>query len=289
MFKLEYYLIKLLDFILPRFSFKSIEKSANLIAFILRELFRFRRDIVKKNLDLVYNGVYPQPYKELIKNIYRNFTYLWFELLQAKKINTDNFNQHFKIHDLDILDNALKKKNGVILLTGHLGNFEWSMPFFGLKGYNLKVIMRKLKNPFVNNFIVKAREQFGCKTVYPRKAPREGFKIIKEGGILEIVGDQYAGKKGIKVDFLGNLSSTAAGAAVFHIKTQAPIVFTFFIRSRYGYFDVYFEEIKITGVNDKTEENIKEVTQIHTRVLEKWIRKYPDQWFWLHKRWKNKG
>lgn len=288
MFKIEYFLIKFLDLVLPLFSFGAVEKLANFTAFVLREIFRFRRDIVKKNLNLVYQSDYPQPYRKLVKKIYRNFAYMWYELMQVKKINADNFNAHFKIHDINILNENLKKNKGVILVMGHLGSFEWTMPFFGIMDYNLKVIMKRLKNPYVNNYIIQTREQFGCKTVYSRKAAREGFKILKEGGILEVVGDQYAGKKGVKVDFLGQNSATAIGTAVFHIKTQAPLIFVSFIRSRYGYFDVYFEEIKTAGRFTKTDENIKEITQLHTKVLEKWIRKYPDQWYWVHKRWKKR-
>ncbi len=288
MFKLQYVLVRILDLLLPLLSFSLIEKFANFTAFLLREIFRFRRDIVKTNLDMVFKSEYPMPYNIFLKKIYQNFAYMWFELMQVKKINRRNFDNHFTVHNIDLLERVLKKNKGVIFVMGHLGSFEWTMPFFGIKGYNLKVIMRKLKNPFVNKWVIQTREQFGCKTVYARKAAREGFKILKERGILEVIGDQYAGKKGIKIDFLGLESSTAIGTAVFHIKTQAPLIFVAFIRSKYGYFDVYFEEIKTQENWVKTDDNIKKITQLHTKVLEKWIRKYPDQWYWVHKRWKKR-
>lgn len=288
MFKMEYFIVKFLYFLFPLFSFSAMEKFANFIAFILRVFFRFRTKVVKKNLDLAYNGRYPQPYDQLLKHIYRNFVYIWFELLQGKKINAGNFDHHFKTHNIDILDDALKQNRGVVLVMGHLGSFEWTMPFFGLQGYNLTVLMKRLKNPYVNDLVVQIRERFGCKTVYTRKAPREGFKLLKKGGVLEIIGDQYAGDRGVNVQFLGQQSSTAVGAAVFQIKSQAPMVFAAMIRSRYGYFDVYFENIELAVYQNKSEESIKEVTQAHTRVLEKWIRKYPAQWYWVHKRWKKK-
>lgn len=288
MYKFEYYLIRFFYIIFSFLPFKLVEYIADFTAFLLKSVFRFRRQVLQANLIRVYGNNLPLKSKELTKKIYRNFVYVWFELLQGKKLNKSNFNQHFTIHNLEVLNNIVLKGRGAIIVTGHLGNFEWLMPFFSLQNYNFKVIMKKLKNPYVNKFIIRLREQFGGQTVVKKKAPREGYKFLQTGGLFAIIGDQDARRKGIFVDFMGLPSSTAIGPASFHLKTKAPLIFIALIRRRYGYFDVFFEEVIIGENLTKSDENLMAVTQAHTKVLEKWILKYPDQWFWIHKRWKTR-
>jgi KDO2-lipid IV(A) lauroyltransferase len=286
MFRAEYFLIKLLDFILSIIPFKIAEYIAIFIAFLLRDVFRLRRKIILENLLSVYGGELPCDKKLLIKNIYRNFTFLWFELLQTKKINRKNFDRHFHVHNINIIDKYIKKGTGVLLISGHFGNFEWVMPFFGLKNYHFMSIMKKLKNPYVNRFIINLRQKSGSKIVLKNKALKEGTKLLKQGGIFGIVADQNAGRKGVIVDFLGRASSTAAGPAIFALRTGAAVIFTAFVRRRYGMIDVFLEEVPLNLNRVKSENRIKEITQAHTKVLEKWILKFPEQWFWMHRRWK---
>ena len=100
------------------------------------------------------------------------------------------------------------------------------------------------------------------------------FKILKENKVLAIAADQDAREKGIFVDFFGVPSSTAKGTAIFHIETGAPIVFAAFVRKKWGHFDLYFERLPDAEKGEDIDQNIFNVTQMHTRILEKWIKKY---------------
>jgi KDO2-lipid IV(A) lauroyltransferase len=136
--------------------------------------------------------------------------------------------------------------------------------------------------------MTKNREYFGGRIIFVKRALKEGLNVLRNNGFLLLVTDQDARKKGVFVDFLGVASSTAVGTAVFHLRTGAPILLIAMVRRRYGYFDVFFDEVKVDPELKFSEESIIKITQAHTKVLEKWIRKYPEQWFWMHRRWKTK-
>jgi Kdo2-lipid IVA lauroyltransferase/acyltransferase len=264
------------------------EKLADFLAFLIGNVFRYRRKTILNNLHMVYGENLPANKKILLRNIYRNFTYLWFEVMHTKKITPENFNDHFIVHGFEIFEQLIQRNKGLILISGHFGNFEWTPIILGIKGYFYTAIAKRQRNPYVNKFITESREFFGGKIIFVKKALKEGLNVLRKKKLLLLVGDQDARKKGVFVDFLGIPSSTAVGTAVFHLRTGAPILFIALIRKSYAHFEVFFEEIKAPENLKYSEESIIEITQIHTRVLEKWIRKYPEQWFWMHRRWKSK-
>ena len=102
---------------------------------------------------------------------------------------------------------------------------------------------------------------------------------MRSKGILGVIGDQDARKHGVFVDFFGHPASTAKGAAILHIKTKAPIIVGIAVRRGWGRFDIHFE--RVDANND-----IFSITQAHTKILEKWIKRNPGQYLWTHKRWK---
>jgi KDO2-lipid IV(A) lauroyltransferase len=246
--------------------------------FIIAKIIRYRKKVILDNLHRVYGDSLPDDKKRLLNNIYKNFVFLWMEFLQLTHLNKNNLADHFNFNDLDKLDRALSKGKGVIFMTGH----------YGIKNYHVWGIAKKQSNPYVNEFIEKIRRELGAEVIYTKNAMKEGLEVLKKNHLLAIVADQDAGKKGVFVDFLGQPSSTAIGPAVFHLRSGAPILCAVAVRKDYGKFDIYFEEVTHNikyKINDK---KIKEITQLHASVLGKWVLKYPEQWFWMHRRWKTK-
>ena len=240
------------------------------------------------NLKLVYGENFPKESAYMLKQIYCNFTYLWFEVLQVGKLFNENKEQFFSVYNRELIEQALKDGNGVILLSGHLGNFEWLAALFGFYGWPFAAIAKKQKNPYVDKFIRERRESNGARVIYVKSAMKDGLRLLKNKGILGIVGDQDARRKGIFINFLGQPSSTAIGPAIFHLRSKAPMFWVSAIRTKYAQFEIHFEKIETEVPFEINDENIKNVTQKHSDVLEKWVRKYPEQWFWMHRRWKTK-
>ena len=107
------------------------------------------------------------------QNIYRNFTYLWFEVLHTKKITHKNFDDHFVLHDLELFNKLINQKKGLIVVAGHFGNFEWTTVLFGIKGYSYNAVAKRQSNPYVNKFITDNREYSGGRIIYVKKALKE--------------------------------------------------------------------------------------------------------------------
>ncbi len=288
MHKIEYLLLKSLYYIFTLAPFNLVERVANFFAFILQHIVKYRHNVIVENLERVYGNNLPQEEKKLLKDIYRNFTYLWFEVLQTKKINKNNIDQHFTAHNLELVRKTLEDEKGAIIMTGHLGNFEWFSIYLGIKEVPFAAIAKRIRNKYVDEFMLNIRERNGCKVIYTKTALKEGLQFLRSKKVVAIAADQDARKKGIFVDFLGQPSSTAIGPAIFHLRSGAPMLFMAAIRSKYAHFDVYFEKINIRAGLKTSDESIHEITQNHVTSLDSWIRKHPEQWFWMHKRWKSK-
>ncbi|MGD9487946.1 MAG: lysophospholipid acyltransferase family protein [Calditrichaceae bacterium] len=288
MHKTEYYIVKFLFWLFNRMSFKGGKRAAFILYIIVAKIFRYRRKVILDNLRLVYGDNLPDNEQELLKNIYKNFVYLWMEFFQMRQLTVENINEHIRFHDRDILDNALKKGNGVILISGHFGNFEWEGGALSMLGYPIAGIAKKQSNQYVDKLIYENRTKLGSKVIYTKNAMKDGLKTLKNNGTLCLVADQDARKSGIFVNFLGQPSSTAAGPAVFKKRSQATMIFTISVRRDYGVFDVFFKEVFDSSTDDSSSEDVKTITQMHTSMLEEWVLLYPEQWFWVHKRWKTK-
>jgi KDO2-lipid IV(A) lauroyltransferase len=261
---------------------------ANVLSLLLMHVFRYRRKVILDNLQMVYGDELPMEETALLRNIYRNFIYLWMEFLQANIKKRDDMLKSCRFHNLELLDKALEQGKGVVLVTGHLGNFEWFAYVLAMQGYKIFGVAKRQSNPWINAMIHDSRRQFGTEIIYVKNAMKEGLKELQNGHILGLVADQDAKHRGVFVDFLGIPSSTAVGPAVYNLRSGAPIMFCAAIRRDYADFDIYFERPFDTTGMELNDENIEAITRMHVSALERWVRKYPEQWFWTHRRWKTR-
>ncbi len=284
---LEYVLVRGLFFIFSRLSFKWGKRLALVLTFLVEKFIRYRRSVILDNLQKVYGSDLPRPEKQLLHEIYKNFVFLWMEFLQSAKLNSHNVQQLMRIRNPEVLEKIRHQKSGYLFISGHFGNFEWLGQCMALLDVPpITAIAKKQSNEKVNRFIVQMRQRNGMRIVYTKEAMREAEKALRRNEAVAIAFDQDARKKGIFVNFLGLPSSTAVGTAVLHLRTGAKIILLIALRKDYAQFDVYLQEINMPPLNGDSETKIKVITQIFTSAFEKWVRRYPEQWLWMHKRWK---
>ena len=286
MHKLEFFIVKLLFAIFSRISFESGKRVAWIIYILIAKIIRYRRAVIISNLQQVYGSDLPRPLNEMLNGIYRNFVFLWMEILQIGRLNPQNLEQRIQVHGSELIDQALNEGKGVLFLSGHYGNFEWLGQYYAMKGYGVNGIAKRQSNRYVNQLIEDIRFTNGAKVIYTKNAMQDGLEVLAKNELLAIVSDQDGRKRGIFVDFLGQPSSTPVGSAVFQMRSGAPMFMIVAVRKDYGKFEAFVEPVYSAEKREITDEEIYKITQAHTRVLEKWIRKYPEQWFWMHKRWK---
>lgn len=184
-------------------------------------------------------------------------------------------------------DPAYARGKGVLFFTGHFGSWEVFNLLAPAFGYGMNILVRRIDNPLVEDFVDKMRTRFGSTTLDKTKSARKMFRILENGEILGILADLNAQKKeGVFVDFFGVPASTTVSIAKLALKTDAAVMPAFAVwEETKRKYVVYLEppvEYEKTG---NTEEDIKEITRKITDVVEKYVRRYPEQWLWIHKRW----
>lgn len=286
MHKIEYILVKLLFALFSHISLKTGKWIAWLIYQLVWKVIRYRRKVIISNLTRVYGNNLPKPVNELLSGIYKNFVYLWMEFLQLARLTKDELEKRITVHNAELIDQALDEGKGVLFMSGHYGNFEWLGQYYGLKGYKVNGVAKRQSNHAVNKLIEDIRTANGVKVIYTKNAMKDGLAVLQNNELLAVVSDQDGRKRGVFVDFLGQPSSTPVGTAIYQMRSGAPILMIISVRKDYGEFEAFIEPVYSAEKREITDDEILKITQKHTQVLEKWVYKHPEQWFWVHKRWK---
>jgi len=224
----------------------------------------------------------------ICKQVYINLAKVFMEFIFLPKIDRNYVNRKVKVIGEENLKEALKKKKGIVAVTGHIGNWELLGTIVVKIGYPLAAIYHPMKNPYSDKLFYKIRSATGMELIPMKDSLRGSIKALKENKLIGLIADQDAGDAGIFVDFFGTPASTAKGPAVFAVKTKAPMIFFTLIRGENDTHTLYISKplkVKITGNLDN---DIYYNTKLWSDELEKWVRKYPEQWFWVHRRWHTK-
>jgi len=247
-----------------------------------------RKEIAYANLKSAFaKEKSPSELKRILKNTYKNYGRTIGEFLRMSSMSRSYIKAHLTMDDLDIVREAKKRGKGAIYLTAHFGNWELSSITTAVYGYPIYVLVRPQKMAKVNTLINSYRKSFGCKVVNKGMASREIIRALKNNEIVGILSDQDAGKRGKFVDFFGRPTSCAIGAFSLAKKTGAAIIPTFTVRKNGPFHAIKSEPIiELSGQKASKEEIIEKLAKF-TKIQESYIRKYPDQWFWVHKRWKS--
>ncbi|HEY3131183.1 MAG TPA: lysophospholipid acyltransferase family protein [Acidobacteriota bacterium] len=182
-----------------------------------------------------------------------------------------------------------KRGGGVIFVTGHLGNWEVLGATAGASfGFPIQSIARRLDNRHLDRWVERRRKAFGQTVVTKEGSVGELIRTIRRGGNVAYLVDQDAHREGVFVDFFGIPASSTRAPALLSIRTGAPIVPVCAVRERPFCFTLHLSETIYPRTNTPISEEIPRITQQYTSALENWIRRYPDQWLWLHRRWKTR-
>jgi KDO2-lipid IV(A) lauroyltransferase len=189
----------------------------------------------------------------------------------------------------DAVLDAWKEGNGLIVITGHFGNWEMAGASIAVHGIPVDVIVQRQRNPLFDADLVANRSRLGMRVIERREAPKKVLRALKAGRAVGIVGDQNVRRGGIFVDFFGRPASTARGIALFALRTGCP-VFQGVARRLDGYpqrYRITAERVVFSPSGDM-EKDVHELTKLHTEYLERAVREAPEQYFWQHRRWKTR-
>lgn len=191
-----------------------------------------------------------------------------------------------EVENWNVVERAKAGGKGIIIVAGHLGNWELAGAYLAARGVPLDVIVRKMGNPFFDKYLNQTRQRIGMNVVYDAQAVRHTPRALREGRAVAFVADQgVLGLASTFVPFFGRPAKTPRGAGVFALRFGAPVIFIAALRKADGSYLVGFEEIPVVTTGDR-EKDVDGVVLRFTQVLEKWVRRAPEQYFWQHRRWR---
>jgi KDO2-lipid IV(A) lauroyltransferase len=203
----------------------------------------------------------------------------------------DRLKECVKLEGRENLDRALAKGCGVILVSAHFGNFPLLLARLSMEGYKAGGIMKPMHDPRIEKIFLEKREKFGVKTIYsqPRKTCVDNtIQALRNNELVFIPIDQNFGTGGIFVNFFGKKAATAAGPVVLSQRTGAALLPCFIIRLPGDTHKIIFEPELSLGEGRDAQDTVLINVQKLTSVIEEYIRKYPAEWGWIHRRWKSR-
>jgi KDO2-lipid IV(A) lauroyltransferase len=285
---IEYYCFAFLNWLARLLSFRMAGRVGRFLGAAGYYVIGYRKSITLDNLAHAFPELSEKEIRSIAFKAYKSYATVLVEGLWAGGQTRDELIQTCRFVNPDFLQKHLSNPQGLILLSGHFGNWEFLAGAFSLRlGQPIAIIAQRQRNKRIDATLDAIRTRWGCRMIPMGISTREVFRTLQEGKVVAMLGDQSGPKESVFINFFGRPAATHRGAAAFSLKAGAPIVMLFFVRRKDGVYETHFEEVDRTGLEEYTEENVNELTRRHAAILEKYIRMHPDHWLWMHKRWKH--
>ena len=273
--------------LLPRNLAKYVARAVAVAAYCLAARLRRR---AHRNLSLALPELDSRKRSAIVKGVFRNLGNLLAEFSQFPKLTPSSIMDLVVYDGFDNYKAAADRGRGVLFLTGHFGNWELCAFAHGLYGNRLNFLMRPIDNPLLDRMITRYRSLSGNHTIDKNNAVKP---VLKALAVAEAVGFlidvNTLPNQGVFCDFFGIPACSTTGLAVFALRTGAPVVPGFLLWDQeLGKYRLRFDpEIEIERTGDFKEE-VAVNTARFTGVIEEYARRYPEQWLWIHRRWKTR-
>lgn len=264
--------------------------AAQMLAWLGFHLARRQHIAGMRNLQIAFPELSDAQREQILRGSFSNIGRLLVEFTHFPDLNKNNIS-HFVVHDgLENYLEGVRRGRGVIFMTAHFGAWELSSYAQAVYGYPLKFVVRPIDNPRVEKLISKYRTSSGNVPIQRRSAARDILKALRENEAVGILFDQNTTRsEGVFAEFFGVPAATTPSIALFALRTGAAVVPGFLIWDQaLGRHRLRLDppvELIDTG---NLESDVLENTRQFNRILEGYVRKYPDQWLWIHRRWKTR-
>jgi len=262
-------------------------KIADALGWVIFYVLKIRRKVTLENISWAFPDRSEKVRLKIALGAYRNMCRTAFEFIRFPKMKLGHFLSRSRFDQAVLLDETLAEGRGAVLLTGHFGNWEWFGGFLSRLGYPVSFLVKEQHNKAADRVMNRIRAQSGAEIIYLGMAVREVLRALRRNRFVAIVGDQDAGPGGVMVDFFGRPTSTAQGAALFALRTGAPVLFGYGIRSKDGKHRFFGERLQVDRQAGTEQEAVRALLQEYSCRLESAIRARPENWFWMHRRWKS--
>ena len=260
------------------------------IAWLVYVLFGRLRRVGERNLALALPETSSETSKNTLRGVYRYLGWQLVEFCRMPRYTAANVQERIRAEGLDHYLGARAKGKGVLVLTGHLGAWELSSFYHSLMGHPMGMVIRRLDNRKLDDYVNRIRCLHGNSVLHKDDFARGLMTAMRKGQTVGILMDtNMTPPQGVFARFFGIEACTASGLAHVALKTGAAVLPGFLVwepaEDRYV---LHFGPELHFAQSGRTKEDVLAATQQCNDVLESWIRRYPDQWLWIHRRWKTR-
>lgn len=265
-----------------------VRRAARGLAWLSWHVLRIRRQLTLRQLFAAFPDKGEEEIHALARASYDNLVTTIFELMWTPRLDEDTLRRVLHLRNPEVIVQAARRGRGVILMSGHYGNWEWlSIGVAHLLSMPFTVIVHSIHNPRVDALVEGWRARFGNRTVPMGVSVREIIHTLRNRGAVAMLADQSGPSGSIYVRYFGRPAATYEGPATFALRIGAPVIMGYCTRRDDGDYDVVVEEVPTSDLDGFTPANVQELTRRHVRALERAVRENPAQWLWQHKRWKH--
>ena len=247
-----------------------------------------RRAVVERQLTAAFPDRSPAEIERIARAAYANLGRTSVETAILPSYDPEQIVELFEdVQGWNIVEALLSRGKGLIIVTGHLGNWELGGAYVAARGLPIEAVARHMANPLFDRYLTRTRQRIGMSVVHDEEAVRRVPRSLRGGRAVAFLVDQGAvGLASTWVPFFGRYAKTPRGPAVFALRLDTPIVFGVALRRPSGRFQLSFEHIEARDTGDR-EADVDRIVADYTAALERWVRRAPEQYFWHHRRWKH--
>jgi Kdo2-lipid IVA lauroyltransferase/acyltransferase len=285
-----YILVRAFVAVVQAVPIEACASGAEVLATLFTRVLRVRRGVVEDNLRQAFPHLTAGEREAMCWQMWRHLFLMMAEIAQTpRKIHETNWKEHSHIVNQEQFVRTLLSGRPLVLISAHYGNFELGGYLMGLFGFPTYTVARALDNPYLDRFVNDFRGRTGQYILGKKGTSDEIQRVLGRGGILTLLGDQHAGRKACWVDFFGRPASTHKAVALFSLGNDAPTMVSYARRlERPLHYEVGPEAVCDPGEPDFELGSVQHLAQWYTDHLEQLIRRSPEQYWWLHRRWKGK-
>ena len=285
--KLEYYAMRGIVGAIGLFPLKTSMNVGKNIGYAIGSLIPKLKKTGRRNLEIALPELSADEKEKILRGTFESLgRHLGF-VSHFRKFEREDIHTLVEVVGKEHFDTAHEAGRGILFFTGHFGSWEVFNLLPPAFGYGMNILVRRIDNSLVENFVDNLRTRFGSVTLDKTKSARQMFRVLENGELLGILADLNAQKKeGVFVDFFGVPASTTISIAKLALKTNAVVLPAFAVwnEAKQKYV-VHLEPPIDYEKTENAEADIKILTQNITNLVEKYVRQFPEQWLWIHKRW----
>jgi KDO2-lipid IV(A) lauroyltransferase len=284
-----YLLIRVVICIIQMLSYRAACGAARGLAWLVYHVDKRHRQVADDNLRHAFPDLDAAKRNRLVRAVLLHFCTLLIEIIHVpRKLHATNWRRYLDLAGGRKLVDALLSGRPLLIVTGHFGNWEMGGYVLGLLGFTTHAIARELDNPYLDDFLRSFRERTGQRVLAKKGDFYQMKALLNNGGVLATLADQDAGAKGQFVEYFGRPASTHRAVALMAMEYNVPMIVIGTPKvgepMRHA---ILAEDVILPEEYQARPDAVRAITQRFTAALERMVRLYPEQYFWLHRRWKH--